>query len=54
MTHETFCRNRHIYFGFSIVGHIFKDFMEVFQDGAFPNLEYNLFQVNWCVLTLIK
>ena len=28
--------------------------MEIFQDGAFPNLEYNLFQVNWCVLTLIK
>ena len=54
MTNETFCRNRHIYFGFSIVGHIFKDFMEVFQDGAFPNLEYNLFQVNKCVLTIIK
>ena len=28
--------------------------MEIFQDGAFPNLEYNLFQVNWCVLTLSK
>ena len=28
--------------------------MEIFQDGAFPNLEYNLFQVNWCVLTLIN
>ena len=28
--------------------------MEIFQDGAFPNLEYNLFQVNLCVLTLSK
>ena len=37
MTNETFCRNRHIYFGLSIVGHILLDFMEVFQDGAFPN-----------------
>ena len=27
--------------------------MEIFQDEAFPNLEYNLFQVNWCVLKLI-
>ena len=38
MTNETFCRNRHIDFGFSIVEHILLDFMEVFQDGAFPNL----------------
>ena len=45
MTNETFCRNRHIYFGFSIVEQILLDFMEVFQDGAFPNLEYHLFQV---------
>ena len=52
MTHETFCRNRHIYFGFSIVGHILLDFMEVFQDGAFPNLEYHLFQVIWCFSAL--
>ena len=22
--------------------------MEKFQDGAFPNLEYHLFQVTWC------
>ena len=36
----------------SIVGHILKDFMEIFQDGAFPNLEYHLFHVNLCVLTL--
>ena len=50
---ETFCRNRYIYLGLSIFGHILKVFMEIFQDGAFPNLEYHLFQVNWCVLTLI-
>ena len=54
MTNETICRNRYIYFGFSIVGHILKDFMEIFQDGAFPNLEYYLFQVIWCVTALIR
>ena len=54
MTNETFCRNRHIYFGFSIVGHMLKDVMEVFQDGAFPNLEYHLFQVIWCFSALIR
>ena len=43
---------RHIYLGFSIFGHILKDFMEIFQDGAFPNLEYHLFQVFWCVSAL--
>ena len=53
MTNETFCRNRHIYFGLSIVEHILLDFMEVFQDGAFPNLEYHLFQVIWCFSALI-
>ena len=26
--------------------------MEIFQDGAFPNLEYHLFQVIWCVSAL--
>ena len=54
MTYETFCRNRHINLGFSLFGHIKLDFMEIFQDGAFPNLEYHLFQVNWCVLKLIR
>ena len=43
MTNETFCRNIHINLGLSIFGHILKDFMEIFQDGAFPNLEYHLF-----------
>ena len=52
MTNETFCRNRHIYFGFSIVEHILLDFMEVFQDGAFPNLEYHLFQMICCFSAL--
>ena len=41
MTNETFCRNRRVYFGFNIFGHILLDFMEIFQDGAFPNLEYH-------------
>ena len=27
--------------------------MEIFQDEAFPNLEYHLFQVIWCVSALI-
>ena len=29
----------------SIFGQILVDVMEIFQDGAFPNLEYHLFQV---------
>ena len=28
--------------------------MEIIQDGAFPNLEYRLFQVIWCVSALIS
>ena len=27
--------------------------MEIFQDGAFPNLEFHLFQVIWCVSLLL-
>ena len=53
MTNETFCGNRHIYLGFSLFGHILKDFMEIFQDRAFPNLEYYVFQAFWCVSALI-
>ena len=45
MTNETFYRDRYIYLGLSIFGHILKGSMETFQDGAFPNLEYHLFQV---------
>ena len=26
--------------------------MEIFQDGAFPNLEYHLFQVIWCSFSI--
>ena len=33
----------------SIFGHILLDFMEIFQVGALPNLEYHLFQGIWCV-----
>ena len=54
MTYETLCGNRHIYLGLSIFGHIIKDFMEIFQDGAFPNLEYHLLQVIWCATALIR
>ena len=43
MTNETFCGNRHIYLGFSIFVLIKLDFMGIFQDEAFPNLEYQLF-----------
>ena len=54
VTNETFCGNRHIYLGFSIIVLIKLDFMEIFQDGAFPNLEYYLFKVIWCVSALIR
>ena len=54
VTNVTFCGNRHIYLGFSILGHILYDFMEIFQDGAFPILEYHLFQVIWCVSASIR
>ena len=54
MTYETLCGKRHIYLGLSIFGHIIFDFMEIFQDGAFPNLEYHLLQVIWCVSALIR
>ena len=54
MTKETFSRNRHINLGLSIFGHILNDFMEIFQDGAFPNLEYNLFQLIRCFSALIR
>ena len=47
MTNETFFRKKHIYVGLRIFGHILKEFMEIFQDGAFPNLEYHLFQVTY-------
>ena len=40
--------------GLSIFRHILEDIMEIFQDGAFPNLEYHLFQVIWCVSALIR
>ena len=36
MTNETYSRIRNIYLGLSIFGHILKDFMEIFQDEAFP------------------
>ena len=32
----------------SIFGHILLDFMQIFQDGALPNLEYQFLQVIWC------
>ena len=43
-----------MYSGFSIFGQILSDFMEIFPDGAFPNLEYHLLQVIWCVSALIR
>ena len=42
MTNETFCRNRYIYLGLSIFGHILKGSIEIFQDGAFPKLGISL------------
>ena len=32
----------------SIYGHILLDFMQIFQDRALPNLEYQFLQVIWC------
>ena len=37
-----------------IFGDMLLDFIELFQDGAILNLEYHLFHVNWCVLTLVR
>ena len=46
MANDTYSGNRHIYVGIEqIIGHIYLDFMEIFQDWALPNLEYHLFQV---------
>ena len=45
MTNETFCGKKHINlctFVLSIFGQILVGVMEIFQDGAFPNLEYHL------------
>ena len=36
----------------SIFGHLLLYFMEIFQEAAFPDLEYHLFQVVWCDSTL--
>ena len=47
-------KNISIYVLLSIFGHIIWDFMKIFQDGAFLNLEYHLFQVIWCVSALIR
>ena len=33
----------------NMFGHILVNFMEIFQDGTFPDLEYHLFQVIWSV-----
>ena len=57
MTNDTYSGNRCIYVGAKhiwthLIGFHRNTF--VLQDGAFPNLEYHLFQVNWCVLTLIR
>ena len=49
VTKETFCRNRHIHLGSSIFGHILKDFMKIFQDEPFPNLEYHFFSSDFGV-----
>ena len=56
MTNETLCgkKNISIYVLLSIFGHILYDFMRIFQDGVFLNLEYHLFQVIWCVLAFIR
>ena len=53
MTNETFCGKNISIYVLSIFGQILVDVMEIFQDGAFPNLEYHLFQVFWCVSALI-
>ena len=37
-----------------IFGHILLDFMEVFQVGGFPNLDYKFLQVIWSASALWK
>ena len=43
-----------LFYELSIFGHILEDFMKIFQDEAFLNLEYHLFQVIWYVSALIR
>ena len=54
MTNETFCGKNISIYALSIFGQILVDVVEIFQDGAFPNLEYHLFQVGWCISALIR
>ena len=49
VTNETFCGKYISIYVLSIFGQILVDVMEIFQDGAFPNLKYHLFQVSWCI-----
>ena len=37
----------------SIFGHILLDFMQIFQDGALPNLEYQFLRVIWLLQHLV-
>ena len=60
MTNVTYSRNMLLIvetdifvWALSIFGHILLDFVEIFQDGALPNLEYHLFQVIKCALAFI-
>ena len=54
MTNDTYSGNRHMFVG---IGHIWThlmDFMEIFQVGGFPNLEYQFLQVIWCASAFIS
>ena len=54
MTNDTYSGNRRIYVGPYHIWTYLIRFHGIFQDGAFPNLEYHLFQVIGCFSALIR
>ena len=55
MTNDTYSGKRHINVGIEhIWTHLIGFHGNIFRDGALPNLEKHLFQVIWCVSTLIR
>ena len=53
MTNDTYNGNRHIYVGIEHIWTHQLNFMELFQDGGFSNLEYQFLQVIWSASAFI-
>ena len=53
MTNDTFSGNRHMYVGIEHIWTHLIGFMEIFQVGGFPNLEYQFLQVILGALALL-